>query len=102
MLTEFIDREWLHAGNAGDDGTYPFAARRVGQPDDGHVADLRVFVDQILDFLRTDVLALANDDVLEPAGDHHVAVGIEMPDVARAEETVLVECRRSERRVDVP
>ena len=54
-------------GRADDHGARPLAAVGVGQADDGGVGDRRMGVQQVLDLLGRDVLALADDDVLEPA-----------------------------------
>ena len=43
--------------------------RSIGQADHGHVGDRRVLGQDVLDLLRRQVLGVADDDVLEPAGD---------------------------------
>ena len=58
-----------------DHRAHPLAALPVGQADHGDVADLGVRVEDVLDLLGADVLALADDDVLQPAGERDVAVG---------------------------
>ena len=60
-----------------------------------------MLVQQILDLLGRDVLTLADDDVLEPTGEHHVAGRVEMADVAGAEPTLVVERVGVERWVGV-
>ena len=77
------------------------AALDVGKTDDRDVGDLRVRVEDPLDLLRRDVLALPDDDVLQPAADDEVTVGVETAQVAGAEEPVGVERVRVERGVDV-
>src|SRR5690606_27770886 len=82
-------------------GAHALPPLAVRQADDRDVADLRVRVEEVLDLLGGDVLALADDDVLEPPGQHHVAVLAQVADVAGAEVAVLVEGLRRERRVGV-
>src|SRR3546814_12607052 len=48
---------------------------------------------QVLDFLRRDVLAVADDDVLGAAGDDHVALVDPAREIAGAEITFTVESR---------
>ena len=74
-----------------DDRADPLAAFGVGEADDRDVLDLRVRVEQVLDLLGADVLALADDDVLEPAGEHDVPVVADVAQVAGPEEAVGVE-----------
>src|SRR5690349_12240372 len=45
----------------------------------------------VLDFLRADVLARADDDVLLPSGDDDVALVHATPEIAHAEVAVRVE-----------
>src|SRR5580693_7318915 len=46
---------------------------------------------EILDLDRGNPLAARLDDVLEPVGELHVTVGVNRPDVARAEPAALVD-----------
>ena len=85
-----------------DDGADTLAALAVGQADHGHVADARVCVEQVLDLLGGDVLALADDDVLQATGEHDVAVGADVADVAGAEPAVVVERLGGQLGVGVP
>ena len=64
------------------------AAVVVGDAEHRDVGDLRVRVEHVLDFLGRDVLALADDDVLEAAGDDDGAVLVEARQVAGVEEAV--------------
>ena len=45
-------------------------------------SDVRVGVEELLDLARVDVLAAADDHVLDPAGDVDVAVAVHHPEVA--------------------
>ena len=63
----------------------------VGQTDDGDVRDRRVLVEDVLDLLGGDVLAFANDDVLEPAGDREEPVVVEPAEVTGAKPSLVVE-----------
>ncbi len=81
--------------------TGSLARLRVGQPDHGHVGDGRVGVEEVLDLLGRDVLAMADDHVLQPAGDGHVTLGVDHPEVAAAEVALCVEGIGVEGRVEV-
>src|SRR5690606_25440888 len=78
-------------GDPLDDRADALAALAVGKPDHRDVADLGVGVEHVLDLLGRDVLALADDHVLEPAGQHDVAVGADVAQVAGTEPAVVVE-----------
>src|SRR5205823_3943436 len=95
-----VGRRLLVGGD--DDRARPLPRRVVGQTDHGDVADAGVREQQVLDFLGADGLALADDDVLEPARDRDVAVGILEAEVAGAEPAVVVEGVGIEGRVHVP
>ena len=58
-------------------------------------------VEHVLDLLGRDVLALADDDVLDPAGDEDRAVRVEAAEVAGVQEPVGGERVGVERAVDV-
>ena len=77
------------------------AAVVVGDAEHGDVGDLRVRVEHVLDFLGRDVLALADDDVLDAAGDDDRAVLVEARHVAGVQPAVGGERVRVERAVDV-
>ena len=47
--------------------------RGVGQPDHRHLGDAGMADEDVLDLLGRDVLAVADDDVLGPAGDHQAS-----------------------------
>ena len=93
-----VELEDLARGGLLDDGAHPLAPLAVGQPDHRHVADPGVRVQQVLDLLGRDVLALADDDVLQTAGEHDVTVVAEVADVAGAEVAVGVEGLGGQRR----
>ena len=63
----------------------------VGDADHLHVGDFRVRVDELLDLLRVDVLAAADDHVLQPAGDAVVALGRPKREVAGVKPAVGVD-----------
>ena len=96
-----LERERVGGILGGDHRAGALALLRVGQADDRDVADLGVGVEHVLDLLGADVLALADDDVLEPAGDGDVAVGVDVAQVARAEPPLVVEGIGVERAVEV-
>ncbi len=77
------------------------AAVFVGDAEHRDVGDRRVRVEHVFDFLGRDVLALADDDVLDPAGDEDRAVLVEAAEVAGVQEAVGGERVRVERAVDV-
>src|SRR4051812_33790552 len=72
------------------DCAHQLAPLGVGEPDDGDVADLRVVEQHVLELTRGDVLALADDDVLQPPGEPEMAVRPQHADVAGAEPALVV------------
>ena len=59
-----------------DVGDHQLTPARVGQADDGAVADPRMLVQHLLDLGRVHVLAAGNDHVVLAADDRHVLIGI--------------------------
>ena len=55
----------------------------------------------VFDLLRGDVLTLANDDVLQPAGDRQITVRIDAAQIAGAKEASVVECLLVERSIEI-
>ena len=53
----------------------------VRTPDDSGFKDVGMPVEDVLDLLRIDVLASADDHVLQPVDEHQVAVIVEVADV---------------------
>ena len=87
---------------AGDhDRADALAQRRVRDGDHRHVRHRRVGDQQVLDFLGRDVLAAADDDVLEPVGDGQAPAGVDPPDVPGPEPAAGQERGRVQRRVGV-
>ena len=74
-----------------DDSHDLFAVFPAGHADDLHVLDLGVGIEEVLDLLGVDVLAAADDHVLNPPGDAEIAVFIHARHVARMEPAVLVD-----------
>jgi hypothetical protein len=68
-------------------GTSPRSA--CGAPTTQHGAHGGCWASAPLDQLGREVLATADDDVLDAAGDREVAVGIEAAEVARAQPSIL-------------
>ena len=60
-----------------------------------------MLVEEVLDLLGADVLALADDDVFEATGDADVSVLVEHAEVPGAEEPLFVEGIGIERLVEV-
>ena len=89
-------------GDGEHDRAAAFAHHRVREPDDRDLGDVGVRVQDVLDLLGRDVLALADDDVLQPPGDRHEAVGVDPAEVSRPEEAVRVERLRVAVGVQVP
>lgn len=58
-------------------------------------------VQQVLYLLGGDVLALADDDVLQPPGEHQMAALPDMADIAGDQEALRVEHRRRRHRVQI-
>ena len=80
---------------------HPLPTVGVGEANHGGDADLGQLVQHVLDLRGRDVLALADDDVLEPAGEGHVAVVVHHTEVAGTEPTLLVERVGFERGIGV-
>src|SRR5581483_10766332 len=57
------------------------------------VGDRGVLAQQVFDFLRRDVLAAANDDVLDAARDAHVTFRVHRRLIARPQPSILVNRR---------
>src|SRR5262249_31331919 len=68
-----------------EDRAGDLAGGGVGNADDTDLGDGRVQREQVLDLPRADVLALADDDVLLPAGDAEEALVVDGAEVAGAE-----------------
>ena len=64
-----VGLQWLGAVGGLDHRADPFASFQVGQANHGHCGDFGVGVEDVLDFFSRDVLAFADDDVLNPSGD---------------------------------
>src|SRR5262245_33593063 len=74
-----------------DEGTSLLAGRAARHGDDRHVGHRLVGREHVLDLLRTDVLARADDDVLLPSRDHQIALVHATPEVAHAKVALVVE-----------
>src|SRR5579884_142184 len=64
----------------GEDSLTPFPVR---YPDERGVLDLWMLAQQLLDFDRVDLLAAADDHILEPSRDDHVAIVVVAAEIAR-------------------
>ena len=74
-----------------DHRTCPLSGAVVGQADDRDFGDAGVVGEQVLDFLGRDVLAVADDDVLGPAGHDEVVVIDPAPEISGAEKPCGIE-----------
>src|SRR5918994_5544083 len=101
-VEDVLEVRWRLLVGGDDDRAPPLPRRVVLQPDHGDVADPGGREQHVLDLLCADRLTLADDHVLEPAGDRDVAVGVLEAEIAGTEPPVVVERVRVERRVDVP
>src|SRR5581483_9250250 len=63
-------------------GGHDLAEVGLGPAADGHLPDGGVLEQDVLDVGGGDVLAAADDEVLQPAGDEQIAVGVDVADVA--------------------
>src|SRR5690606_6028895 len=70
-----------------------FALVLVREPDDGADADVRMLVEQILDFQRVDIVAARNNDVLLASDNEDIAIFILISKVA-AQPALRREARR--------
>ena len=101
VVGEGLEGRRLGIGRDHDERAHALTRARIGCRDHRDVGDRRVLVQRVLDLERGDVLRVADDDVLDAAGDGHVAVGVDDPEVAGAEPALVVERGGVERRVDV-
>src|SRR5437588_11904286 len=74
-----------------DPRAYLFAVLVVGNPDDGHLADRRVGVEELLDLARKDVLAAPDNHVLDAADYLCVAVVAQNRDVSGVHPTSFID-----------
>ena len=77
------------------------SAQLVFDADDGGLVDARELVDELLHFARVDVLAHADDHVLEAIDDVEVAVFVRARDVARMEPAAAQRILRRFRHIPV-
>ena len=70
------------AGPGHADGLHRLAPGGVGHADHGHVGDIGMAVNGALHLGRVDVLAAADDHVLDPVVDVDIAVGVQVAGVA--------------------
>ena len=75
----------LDAGLELDEGLRRLAAILVRDADHGHLLDGRMLVDRLLDAARIDVVARADDQVLDAVDDEDEAVLVHDADVAGAQ-----------------
>ena len=75
-------------GRTTHDGADLLAESLVGHADDRGLGHVGVLVERGFDLGRVDVLAAADDDVLQPVDDVEVAVGVEAAEVAGVEPAV--------------
>ncbi|CAB4776497.1 unannotated protein [freshwater metagenome] len=91
MRAQLVER-WCRLTSGHDhDCAGKLAALAVGQRDYRDVGHRGVEEEEVLDLLRRDVLALADDDVLDAPGDGERAALVESAEVATAVEAKLVE-----------
>ena len=62
-----------------DEGAQPFSELDVVDADYGHLGDVGPFLEQVLDFLREDVLTAGHDHVVVAAVDEQQAVSLKWP-----------------------
>src|SRR5688572_10028700 len=70
--------DWQRQRRVGGDdhGAATLAAHGIGHADDRHLTHGRVLEEQVFELLRADVLALADDDVLQPADYLEIAIAV--------------------------
>ena len=74
-----------------DIGAGQFAGAGVGLADGAGEGHGRMRKQRILDLGRVDIMAAANDQVLGPPGDPEIAIGVDPPQIAGAQEPTLGE-----------
>jgi hypothetical protein len=72
-----------------------FAELGVRHAEHGHIGNLGMRLQQVFAFLRIDVHATGNDDVITPIGQVQIALGIDMANVAHRCPAMLVVRTRS-------
>ncbi len=82
-----------------DGRRHHLAEKVIRQPVDVRIGDGRMFAQAVLDFLRRDVLAAADDQVLDAPRDADVAVGVDAGLVAAVQPAVRID--RLRRRLGV-
>src|SRR5437868_1457137 len=85
MLAQIIVQLFLfdlHLRRRPDERRDHFAPFRIRQAHNGDVADARMAKQQLLELARVDVLAAADDHVLQPALDRAVAAAIHRAEIA--------------------
>src|SRR5690606_13279529 len=70
------------AGRRDDDRAAALAETFVGDADDRDGGDRRMVLELLLDLSDADVLAAADHNVLDPAGDLEVAILVQAPQIA--------------------
>lgn len=101
VLADLSQCRRLATGHRGNDGAHPLTKDAVGQPDHGDLGDGGVSGKELLHLLSRNVLAVPDDDVLEPSGDLQVAGRMDAAEVSGSEPPVNVECFRVHGRVGV-
>ena len=76
------------AGPGLDEGDDLVAEPRVGDPDHRRLEHVGMLVQHLLDLARIDVVAVADDHVLEPVDDEQIPVVVDVAEVAGREPAV--------------
>ena len=91
MLADLRERERVDPVGELHHRAASFAGTGIGHADDRNVGNLGVSVQHVLHLGGRDVLGVTNDDILQSPRDPDVAGRQHQPEVAGAEEAVIVE-----------
>ncbi len=101
VLGDLAQVDGRHPGREPHHGAHVLAEPGIGRGDDRDLGDVGEGRDRLFDLGRGDVLAAADDHVLQTVGDREEAVGVEDAHVAGAVPAVVVEGVGAQRRIGV-
>src|SRR4051794_16496431 len=75
-----------------DEGSYLFTPPLVGDTDHGDFADFRMLEQELLQLARIDVLAAADDHVLQPTFHRAIATRVHRAEIAGVQPAIGIDC----------
>src|SRR5262245_32175512 len=100
MVREFGDGDF-QTRYGDDDCAHPLARALVRDSDDSDIRYSRVCDQYLLDLQRGNVLRIADDGVLDPAGHTHVPMNVDEALITSTEPAIRVESVSVERGIDI-